>query len=275
VLTPPLWAGVRHPKEIAGLQLPVGVLSIGFFAAFAAVIGAQTPTAQWKAMNDRDNRFEGTRVPTEVAAKPPELISFYAAREPFDPAVDPEIAVDFIAPAAGPRSLTARELVPILHYWMEAKPGNAVRGLNTFAKWMTGDVLRDAKIGVDDLAIVVRLESPSEVPRVAPAILRRATSVTPTEITSYNATFRSELPLSQTSFTITSDCNSPSGAKLVERALGRKYARIGFPVTFDLGAAPAGYVTLTLRYKVAEIADPSPDLKYCFWHQRNPTRPLA
>jgi hypothetical protein len=226
------------------------------------------------------NRYEGPGYDRAVAASAPELISFFAIadnpREP-DVARDKSLEVDFLAWAAGPYTLVARELKIAKHYWMEPKKaGVAMRGLNTFdGIWQT-DVLRSLReeIPIKNVGVLVSVPSSgtgSDWKPVAPAVLRGAGSPKAARIVKYSARLLSDTTLNNVTFKLRRGCDRPDAPLLPDGgSAGRQYGQISFPIDFTVPDDYAGLVSFELSYTSPAAVDSQPPInRYCFWHSSN------
>ncbi len=234
--------------------------------AFTLSLGARVPDPQddWRSQNRRhDLYYEGLAYPRQVAGAPITLTSFTTYREQFDPKVDPELAVDFFANDDQPYALVAREQSLDTYYWMETiQPRRAARGMNHFAGWTTKEVLADPRIKADAVGIVVWLGQ-VDSDRVAPAVLRRSTTISPSFEGTYVADFEPEKVISKITYSVLTGCGpTVAWPPVAEGVIGQGYPHVPFRIEFSLRRAPSNVATLQIDYKTLQGVDDS--MQICF-----------
>jgi hypothetical protein len=217
----------------------VGVLSVGL----SALSSSQGATKEWKDRNTWSNRYEGVQVIRQMGADHVELIGLHAYKEPFTPDSDAVLSVRFDAPAPNNPTIYAREISGPVHYWMETKSRAWDAGAtNTFAPWPTADVLRQARIGSDNLAVTVRLSGSS--PEVlAPAVIFHRTR--PATLTQLEAVFIPGDIIQRGRVTVRRDC--PAGAIAFQNVLGRQLGGLPFVALIPVSDALEARFTLLLE----------------------------
>jgi hypothetical protein len=237
------------------------------FSGFAAwrCLGTE-PADDWEKKHDMGNRYEGLRDFPVGAGPVIDVRGFFAFRELLDPSADTSLKVKFyLAEASHPVRITASEIHRKIFYWMRAKDRTWTAGWNTFAPWPTRDVMRHAGVGIDSLAVLVRIDGqPAGSGTIAPAVL--CSSTCNVRLSDYVLYLVPSKNLTGITYTV----NSRGNQSLVSGALGPKSADVAFPLAFSLSGVPDGHMTITISSPVQDSVGVPPETVFAFDHIANP-----
>ena len=248
------------------IQLGILIFGISFLILGLTSNAICQPGKEWKARNDKGNRYEGS-IDKEVASESPiKLVSFYSFKEAFNP--DSILKVKFYIHDVSRVDLTAQELENKEFYWMEAKRQKWRPGWNEFGPWPVETVLDRLSVPVENLGVLVKLfneqtDLEEESGLIAPAVIYHSSS--PSEINFYTAFFVPGKTLSGVKYQIYKGCR---GNEIVDEGpLGRQGMGIPFPVEFQLAKDWQGIARLKIIANIKNDPSLIPSTEeYRFYH---------
>lgn len=206
---------------------------------------------------DRGNRHEGVRRGPPVSGYAIELLSSRAIHQEPPPSdkIPPVYRVQFFLAKDASVYVVVREVENKHSYWLDrVKRPTWAKGFDNVFEWATRDVIAQlpgSPLSLYDLGVVVRVgyESPSDLERVAPAILYY--SAPPASITGYefvfktNATARLDFSVEKSDGTAAKPAPDP-------RTVAKWSYGIPLRVTWDATKAEAGEYRLKAIGRVLE-----------------------
>jgi hypothetical protein len=223
------------------------------FVALAVVFFATAFAQSSTEYRSRGNRWEGVR-DLPVSGYTIELLSFRAShREDLQPATAQVYRLRFFLNRPVPAYVVVREVDNRHSYWLDqVMPATPWKpGFENLFEWPNKEVIRQLNLNLDDLGVIVRLESeyPSDLETVAPALLY--SSAPPGSISSYDFFFKTNVT-ARLEFSIEDSDGRPVVPAPAPRVVKNWPYSVPLRVTWDAAKAQAGEYRLTVQGRVLE-----------------------
>lgn len=211
------------------------------------------------------NRMEGLNdVPT--ASLDLRVVSFLGYRENPRLLANDYLKLKFYVPSGDPVFITASEMVPTRHYFMEPVRTKWPEGWQEFSQWPANALLVPEGIDPANLGVVARLISNEAGSSHLVPVLFYVNS-SPAKLSSYKLRIVSRETLSSIDFGLK---RYQAPQVLSEQTLTKKYFSAGTPITLrmDLTGERAGWFELWIEARVKDQLG-GPKRTYFFFHQPN------